>query len=361
MPAALAAAGFAQSTVLPARASTTPGNSEDGWMLYGASTRPEARVQYLFDASQLPAAPGALRSMWVRRATSVQVALPATTVDLTLTLSQSAVGWTQASAAFAANLGPNAVQVFAGQVSMAARGPSPAPAPWESPIVFTVPFPHNGASGGSLVLDVVARNASAPWLVEAFEPLPGSRTTEWDPSQCTHSGGFFNNQISFQVPTIGGEFWVDHFGMPANVPSFALSAVVIGRQGSGGTFGGMPLPLNPGNYGVPTRPGCQLAIDVMDAVPVTYRPGGSSGALLMPHLPMPSMAGLAGGVFYTQPVSVDTDPGSGALQLYTGWANRWVVGPVAGVPATTVVSPGDASAPTGTVYLGRSAVVRFDP
>ncbi|MCK5943480.1 MAG: hypothetical protein KAI24_15975 [Planctomycetes bacterium] len=256
--AAAPAVAQLQLTVVPAAYANTdavrhlliPGISGDG------------RLQTLVGPSHLGALLGrAITAIELRR-TVADETYPAASAHLTVTMSTSPRGPLQTSSAFAAHVGPDAVQVFDGVVQTPTSPPALGPqVAWTADntvrIALQTPFVY---TGGTLCIDVVGTSISGAvwWLADADADVHETMATTLG-AGCGTYGGANGEWSSAHGFVAGGHTRFQAFGTPGGP---ALAAF--------GTFAATPLPLS--LLGLPA-PGCLLHLGSIDAVmPSVFEP-----------------------------------------------------------------------------------------
>lgn len=313
----LAVAAVAQSpqlTVVPAAYATTDANSYV-W-IPGASE--QVREQTLVGSSHLQAAIGHDITAIEFRRTAADETYAGGTADLTVTLSTSPRTPLTCASDYASNVGPDAVTVFQGQVTLPTSPPEVGPAVAWSPnnvirIPLQLPFRY---LGGTLCVDItgstVPGQSTAWWMADAvFEDIQGQSTPIG--AGCGLFGGA-NGEWSFvseRSLLAGGhaKFW--GYGPPG---SFALAVF--------GAASPVSIPLTV--FGIPT-PGCEMhlqpnaisgslfAVFVPEADPRLAHRGGRASI----ELPLPNQQWMLGASLSTQWFDLG--------QLATSNALRWTV------------------------------------
>jgi len=192
-----------------------------------------------------------LRAIELRRS-ATNAAFPGGVASMTVTLSTSPLTPLTCSTQFAANVGSDAVQVFAGPVVLPASPAAPGPkVDWSAEnvvrIVFTEPFHYQG---GTLCIDVIGapvpgQNAD-DWMADAeFQDLKGSFVDLG--GGCGTYGGTEKTWSALAerslVPGSHAEFWA--YGLPNH-----LALVMFGTRSAAG------FPMSALGFGVPAQ--CEL-------------------------------------------------------------------------------------------------------
>lgn len=350
VPLALAASLAAQSVTVPAEALVGPPNQNSWWssqLFYSTSSTTvahDSRTQLIYDVSNIPVASAVWNSVSVRRPgkggnSYLGNSNPAVTTNGTIMMSVSPMAWNSTATNFAGNHGSTPITVFTGMISLPAQ---PAqniwPFPWETPIPFNTPFPYVAASGSTLVFDLLqtGNTSSSSWYVEAYNRDLGARSENGGPqSTCKFSNGAYNSGLGYNSPYLGSNWLVNYQGgLPANMPAVGA----LGSQGVGGTWAGVPLPIDLTPFGAP---GCRWTIDVVvtSALQVV---GTSMNIYQWPNLTVPNDPGIVGANFFDQALFVD--PPANAAGLVVSWPSKWTVGSGQGAKARQVSSTGNAAA-----------------
>lgn len=268
--AALATAAAQQQLVVPAAYATTDAPAY-GW-LAGASR--DVRQQTLIGASHLaPMLGQTLTALELRRHAANEI-YQGGVADLTLTLSIAPHGPLACSTTFAANVGPNPVQVFAGQVTLPT---SPAPTgptmDWTPDnivrIEFTTPFAY---TGGTLCVDLIGHpvaGQNANWWMADLELEDIAGTTTDLGGGCGLYGGIDKDWSSVSRRSLlpGAYARFSAYGTP-----LGLAIAAFGQKAPFGT----PLAW----FGLPAGPGCDLHLATLDGlVPTLFVPPNDPGDL----------------------------------------------------------------------------------
>ncbi len=244
-----------QQTVIPA--SYAAADAIGYLWLPGASQ--DVRQQTLVGQSHLTALVGRNITAIELRRSAANETYAGGTADLTVVLSTSPSQPLRCSRTWAANVGPDATQVFAGPVTLPTSPPEIGPNVAWTPanvvrIAFQTPFPY---SGGTLCIDVTGQAIAGQnanwWMADAMvEDVAGTAVVRGN--GCGTFGGpqgHWSHTATRQlIPGGHARFFAD--GPPG---SFGLAAI--------GTFNPMPLPLTA--LGLPS-PGCVLHLGTLDAM-----------------------------------------------------------------------------------------------
>ncbi|MFY9345086.1 MAG: hypothetical protein WAT39_21525 [Planctomycetota bacterium] len=261
VPSALAAllpAQSPQTTVVPASYATTDAVSH----LWVAGASRDVRQQTLVGPSHLGALVGRTLTAIELRRSATNETYQGGTASLTVTLSTSPNVPLTCSQTFAANVGNDAAQVFAGNVTLPHSPPATGPAVgWTTAntvrIAFTTPFAYQG---GTLCIDVVGHPVAGQnanwWMADAeFEDLAG--TTAEIGTGCGSFGGPHGRWSFVSARTLlpGGyaRFWAE--GPPNSIGIAAFGAP-----------GALPIPLTA--FGLPAPAGCNLWLGSLDTMMV---------------------------------------------------------------------------------------------
>ncbi len=356
---ALAVPAVAQTSVIvPSGAATKMPMSWANYPFYGTSslTLPkEGRVQYCIDTFGISVPGMNIRSLQYRRPQRLGNVCPAMVLTATIGISVSKNPSSAAIATYASNHGTGVVPAFKGTINLpgASRGPA-WPDPWQAPILFNNPFPYAKAMGNTLVIEIISAQTSAAtqsWYVETTNPNSGARLTTSSPTKCYHSGNACPCSMSYRMPVVGGTWMNRYNGYPLNTPSLKASVLTLGTKGPGGSYGGKLLPFDIASLGIPTiqprAQTCFLANDILFTVPLTYTPGTSSASLASANFNIPNTPVLGNAVFFTQPLSLDTDPVTKIPAVHSGWGSKWTIGDGKGAPATMVYRTGNNAQTSG--------------
>ncbi|MEE9126099.1 MAG: hypothetical protein V3U11_03075 [Planctomycetota bacterium] len=357
--------------VVPSGAATTNPDFYDYYAFFGTTSptpNNEAHTQYLYDSADV-GGPAVWKTLSLRRSHYIgSSSNKATTVTGKVILSNSPVSYSAPKTAFAANHGSKAsgtppVTVIDGKINLPASNRGKTwPEPWFPLPSFASPFVHAPVKGGSLVIEfITANNGDRYYYVEGFRVDTGARSSNGQFGGCqwtSEGNGHMNSSVGYRSPVFGGSWYVEHGGMPSNVPSLKLSLNIIGLRGVGGTAYGMKLPIPISTLGFvdicKKRIG-KLFNDNVVMLPMTYTASASGpgrGSLRSPTVNIPNDVKLAGASFYQQPFCVDTDPKTGLRNAYMGWPSKWTVGSNKGLPGSMIYRLFDNSGNVGLVRKG---------
>ena len=355
---ALAVPAVAQTSVIvPSGAATKMPMSWAHYPFYGTSSTTllrEGRVQYCIDTFGISVPGMNIKSLQHRRPSNLINICPVNKYNVTVICSVSPNGSSAATATYASNHGAKPVGVFKGVLNLpqASRGPA-WPDPWNAGIKFNTPFPYATAMGKTLVIEITCSmgTATSPWYLEATRPNSGARATTVSPTSCYHSGNACPCSMSYRMPVVGGTWMNRYNGYPLNTPSLKASVLTLGTKGPGGSYGGKLLPFDIASLGIPTiqprAQTCFLANDILFTIPLTYTPGTSSASLASANFNIPNTPVLGNAVFFTQPLSLDTDPVTKMPAVHSGWGSKWTIGDGKGAPATMVYRTGNNAQTSG--------------
>ncbi len=361
----------AQNTfVVPSKANTTePGalyydSAPQSYPFWGTTgTTTESRVQYLYDAADIPVNGVALNSVSVRQPRGYTVT--GTTVNTTITVSVGPNGPNGASSSFANNHGQNATVVHTGAINLPQLSAvSTWPAAWQTPIPFASPVAYQPAMGQSLVIEfqTTSNTAARSWTLEGYRAEWGFSRSEYYQSSCRNSGGNASGGWSWQPSGLvpGGSFYLNLSSYPSGTPSLANNALFFGVQGLGGQVGALTTPFALSSLNLPADPSCNWGISIINGFPMQYVDSGTSGSLRMQSVGIPNDPNLINAQFYTQNLALDVDA-AGMPQLFPSIAIRWVLGTGNTVPCTRVSTIYDPSSPrtTGSVARSEGAALQF--
>jgi hypothetical protein len=361
---ALSLPAAAQLTVIPSAVQTTQPTRSPFYTantFYSTTTgtvAPASRSQVVVDCADI-AAPGAVwTSLAVRRPVGLTNDNPAMITNVTIILSVSPSPWQSVTSTFASNHGPNQVTVLSGSISLPAAPGAGAtwPAPWQPPLPFTVPFAYGTVPGGSLVIDIHqdqgANRTGTPWYVEYSSPVTGGRVSNGNAqSTCRFSGGTYNNSLSYTTAGLGGNggtWYLTYGGLQPNL----IGLGAIGGNGAGGTWLGIPLPIDLAAIGAP---GCRWSVSM--AITVGLATGTTTSAR-WPNITVPADPAMRGSAFYDH--AVFADPAANPAGLVTTWSSRWNIGGANGAPAAYVSATGNSNAAaTGTLVSGAAITLQL--
>ena len=351
MPLCLVAAAAAQSVTVPSAAATTRPTISPfyiGSVFYSTTsttTASDSHSQSIVDVNDIGMPTAVWNSLAVRRPIGLGNANNAFTANATIVLSVSPNDWSMATNTFASNHGPMPTTVLSGQISLpAATNQATWPAPWQTPFPFSTPYVFVGPAGKSLVIDIMqtGNTGTTQWYIEYTTPDRGGRNANGAaPSTCKNSGGQYASGLSYNGTIIPGSVWyVNYSGLPNNAPGFAW----LGSQGVGGSWSGLPLPVDLTPYGAP---GCNIFASPDYVIPMVAT--GTSSR--WPNIQIPNSPAVAGVSFFDH--SLWLDPPANAWGLVVGWSSRWAIGTQIGAPGAFLVATGNSAGnPTGTLTPG---------
>lgn len=187
--------------------------------------------------------------------------------QMTVQLSISPRDPVETAAQLSANVGPNPIQVFNGQVDFPNSPPEPGPTvAWTADNTVRVPFTTAYTyNGGTLCIDIVgipiAGQQANWWMADAmFEDVPGT-TTDLG-GGCGAYGGPSRAwaHVDERSLTVGGNVHMSAYGDP-----FGFAIAAIGQSNTVGT----PLWM----LGFPADPSCQLHLSTLDSLmPAVFMP-----------------------------------------------------------------------------------------
>lgn len=365
----LFAAGLAaQAITVPSGALVGPPNQNSWWsssVFYSTTsttTLHDSHVQLIYATSDIPTPVGILTSVSVRRpgkggGSYLGNNNTAMTTNATITMSMSPMAYNATGTTFASNHGPSPITVLNAPISLPAQ-PSQNiwPFPWETPIPFSTPFTYIGSAGSTVVFDILqtGNTGTSSWYVEAYNRDTGGRAENGGPlSTCKFSNGNYNSGLGYISPVVGGNWYVNNQGtLPANLVGFGT----LGSQGVGGTWSGLPLPIDMTSFGAP---GCRWNVEVLISTPLIVM-GASQNIYQWPTLPIPNNPALAGTKFYDQ--SIFLDPLANAWGVVSGWSSTWTIGTGLGALArhVSVVGNTAATATAGSNLAGLGVSLKFN-
>jgi hypothetical protein len=341
--------------VVPAAFTTTDAMSYE-WIAGASHAR---RQQTLIGQSHLTALVGRQIQALELRRTAVDEPYAAGAANLTIQLSTSPHAPALCSNEFAANVGNNAQQVFAGTIALPASpaisSGTGATVQWTAAntvrIAFAQPFAYQG---GTLCIDVTGQPIAGQktwWMADAIEDVvPGTAVVELGPG-CGAYGGP-QRQWSFVaerslVP--GG-----HAIFRAEGPPNGLALCLFGAEAAPPVFPQYPLLSQ---WGIPTA-GCRSYINpflIMAVVPAVYCPQPA---------PAPAYRGIAEVL-----VRLPADPSWFGFTLTTQWFDlgqlaasngfRWTVASAAPT-LDMALCEGHPLSTKGNVTNYLAHVVRFE-
>jgi hypothetical protein len=369
LPVLLAAGLVAQTTVVvPSGALVGPPNQNSWWssnVFYSTTsttTLHDSRTQLIYATSDIPTPVAILNSVSVRRpgkggGSYLGNNNAAMTANATITMSMSPMAYNATGTTFAANHGPSPVTVLNGPVSLPVQASQNIwPFPWEAPIMFTTPFTYVGSGGSTVVCDILqtGNTGTSSWYVEAYNRDVGSRGENGGAqSTCKFSNAAYNSGLGYTSPVVGGTWYVNNQGgLPANMVGFGA----LGSQGVGGTWSGIPLPIDMAAYGAP---GCKWNVEILISTPLIVM-GTSANIYQWPTLPIPNNPALAGVNYSDQ--SLVLDPLANAWGVVAGWSSTWTIGSGVGALARHVGTSGNtaATATTGSNSAGLGVSLKFN-
>jgi hypothetical protein len=360
----LAPAGAQSYLVAPNLASyRSAGSAAAAYVFPGSATASTpSHTLVLYDCVGLTQPAATLRAVSARRSAGGSTSLPQSMITLRLRCSMSPRPHDQISATFQDNLGSQLTTVFDGTWRLSSRSPTSWPAPWETELPFTTPFPFARSAGQSLAVDFqVTNNASrTTWLADAQVVERGTAAVELQQTTCLHSGGQANNaygaDVSELYPT--GWFRFQVLNLPRESASLGRSMMFFGAQGRGGTYAGRTLPFSLLNAGVPSNTGCQWSIDILTSAPMLYDENAGTLSTTFRILPDPILVEKP---VFTQALCLDTDAITRQYEFIPSVAMRWTVGTGKRPPCSTVQVTQDTVPPraTGTVRIGEGIVLRL--
>jgi hypothetical protein len=316
----LAAALPAQvQRVVPATLTNAPGSSYTNYPLGYTGA---IRVQTLFDAAEVGAAPVVARMIEVRAEETLANVAKAT-IDLQIEMSATAALPLTPSTTFAANRGTNHTVVFNRKmVSVPATTPAFV-GQWAGPFVLDVPFIYIPTQGNLLVEWDIASQPASAWPQDTAWTTMGPHVTlgtACSPLASTSAGGDYGGSMTF---TVNG-------GVASASAAFFFGLTAL------------PTP-----FPVPGNPSCSLYVAPLVVVPLALdASGGSSLAIGLPN-----DAALRGNVGHAQWAALR----SGLIE--TSIANRAVVS--GSYVIGRVFSLGSNTAVTGSAQARAGLTLRF--
>lgn len=348
----LTSAAFGQVTVPSAAATAKPNpQSFNGTTFYGTTSTTilhDSHTQFLYDTTDIAPAVTTWNSLAVRRPQGLGNANPVTTTTATIVLAVGPNNSSTATNNFATNLGSTPTTVFSGPLSLpAATNPATWPAPWQTPFPFSTPFIYVAATGSALVVDIlqVGNTATTPWYLEATGPDVGTRAENGGAqSTCKFSNGNYNNSLGYSSPRLGANWSLTYSSILPN----AIGVGAIGGSGVGGTWGGIPLPIDLTSLGAP---GCKWSVSADFTVNLT---ASATGSASWAAIPIPNNPALGGGVFYDHAAFLD--PAANSWGVVTTWSSKWIIGTNIGAPGATIAVSGNTAATATTGSLSKGTV-----
>ena len=349
--AALCAVSLAAQTpqhlVVPAAYTNTDAVSYQ-WIA-GASR--DVRQQTLIGANHLTSLVGHVLLAVELRRTAANEVYQGGTADLTVHLSTSPNEPLSCSPSFAANTGPDEVQVWTGAVTLPTSpidvGPSVA---WSANntvrIAFSTPFAY---LGGTLCVDVIGHPVSGQnadwWMADAmFEDIKGTVTDLG--GGCGPYGGAQSkwSYVSPRTLLAGAQARFFAYGAP-----WTIGVAVFGD----GMTTGIPMSM----IGFPSPPACELHLSsIVVMSPVIFEPDpnpllASRGGLGDVRLGFVNDGSFLGLTFTTQWLEIDQWQTSNAIE----WTSSAAV-PQLGM----ALVEGHPSEATGEVSVHLAHVLRFE-
>ncbi|GAB4138930.1 MAG: hypothetical protein Fur0037_04880 [Planctomycetota bacterium] len=339
-----------QQAVVPPANATLDGSDQ----FFVAGTVEARRHLTLIDGSLLSSiANHTLTALAFRRDAS-QNAYAGGIANLTVKLSHAARSWDRASAAFAANHGPDLTTVFSGPISIPASPPASGPnVPWTPANTLAIPFQTPFLYlGGTLAVEVSGAPDPAhqvpSWPADAvWEPTGG--TAQSVGSGCGAFGGP-NGEWSFVTATNfvpGGTAGFMAIGSPYDLGCWILAANAQAGAVDLSPFGA------PGCYGnVQGMLGSALLFFSPPILP--QRP--ADGGIAIVELQLPATSTFLGASLASQWLRL------GAGGLTSSNAHQWTIAlSMPALPVTLVSAPVVSGEPvTGRVTPGCGHVMRFD-
>jgi hypothetical protein len=339
-----------QAVVVPSAVAGTPPPTVSTFFYTGnvffstssATTARDSHAQMIYDVADVRTPSATWSGLAVRRPTGLSNVNQAMTTTATIVMSVSPLAFSATTTNFAANHGATTT-VLSGQISLpAASNPPVWPAAWEAPFPFATPFSYSTTAGQSLVVDIMqtGNSATAPWYVEAWFPHIGARTSNpSSQSSCRFSSGGYNSSVGYRRPVVGGTWYVSYSNVLPNAAGFAA----LGLQGAGGSWQGIPLPIDLALFGAP---GCSWNVSMDITVPIQ---ANASGTASWPtnFVTIPNRPWFIGRTFYDHAALID--PAANAFGIVTTWSGRWHIGSGRGVPGAFVSAVGNSAGnPTGS-------------
>ena len=139
----------------------------------------------------------------------------------------------------------------------------------------------------------------------------------------------------------GGTWFVQYGGLQAGLVGIGA----IGADGVGGSWNGIPLPIDLGPIGAPN---CRWSVSILFTVGLTT---GTTTSARWPNMTIPNDPALRGTAFYDHSLWVDAP--ANPLGIVTGWSSKWQIGTQVGAPAAYLSVTGNGhSGATGTLTPG---------
>lgn len=307
---------------------TNRGGQIDGQTFwYQSPSVQPVRVQHLWNVTDIAVPAAALLGMNFRRPNSIGNVNPSATANVTIDLSVGPNTAATRSSTFSANAGA-VTTVFTGTVNLPQDPNSGAgPAPFNVPVPFTTPFVYVASLGNSLVADMtvssyVPISANQTWYLDAVGQDAGLRIGNGgEGSQCRFSNGVGQNAIGHINPVLGGQWFVQYqSGSTTRIPTGLIGLGLMGTQGAGSVWNGVPLPLDLTPFGGGTS--CALKVGFFLAVLLTEN-AGLQGIYDWPRITVPNDPALYDASFYEQ--GLFSDPPANQLGLVTTWSSKWTI------------------------------------
>lgn len=343
------AIAFAQQhTIVPAALATADGPGQ----LWIAGAAVDLRQQVLIDPDHLTTLIGrAITAIEFRRNVADEVYAPGA-CQMVVTLSTIAAPARHAQRMFATNIGSNAMQVFAGTVTLPMSPGATTVPPWTAPDTVRIPFSTPFAYGGDtlsidLIGTAIAGQETGWWMADAaFEAVHG--TTQ---------------QLGNGCGTIGGQ--TAHWSHVDPHTLVAGTAMRFEAQGNAGELAllilGMPTttPLPLWLLGLPGAPGCECQLDparLMGNVLAVFSPSTTAGFAASLGIAEVSMQ-LPGSAQF-----LGTSFGSQWLSLPGFTTSNGIACTIAGSIPTLGMAlvQGDPLEPVGDVAVQQAPVVRLE-
>lgn len=366
LPLILATTAVAQTIIVPSVSATQSPSTAfqfyDYTTIYSTASAGQnaSRSQLIYDVNDITPVVAVWSSLAVRRPVGLGNVNYAFTANATIQLNVGPNAYGSTTTNFASNLGTGAVTVFSSTLSLpASSNPGSWPAPWQTPIPFSAPFTYVKPAGQALVVDILqtGNTGTSPWYLEAAYPDSGTRaenpingSSGYQPN-CKFSNGVANGAIGYYKPVIGGNWTLNYQGgLPVGLAGVGALAAV----GAGGTWSGIPLPIDLTPYNAPN---CKWGVAPLVTFGLVTN---ANGLAQWPNIPIPNSPGLGGAVFYDHALFLD--PPANAWGVVTTWSSKWIVGNNKGVPAAEVYVVGSAAATatTGTRLLETGTTLQLN-
>jgi hypothetical protein len=333
--------------ILPSRLATAPPPASGGGFTYSHTlSTPGARSQLIYDVNDIAPFTASWSALQLRRNAMILDAVPALTANVVVVMAMSGSPPLSPSTTFASNLQTLSTTVFTGTLSLSAGAAYPAwPAPWEAPLLFTVPFFYFKPLGQSLVVDltVTSATASGSWLVEQWSPQAGFVTGAIAASCPFSNGAIYTGICNTRSPMVGAPWKTGYTAHPKSFPADIAGFAVIGTQGPGGLWAGLTLPVGMAAYGAP---GCIWGVSADFVFPLSVAATCAETAVIS----IPNDPRLANATFYDQGFFLDT-AANGLGAISTG-GSKWTIGSGQGGPGSLVnaFGPSASTSTTGSVH-----------